>query len=148
MSINLLFKRMRKISIILTILCTAFCSYGQGVYTGTGSVTQGLATTTISNLFPGCSGGRVSAVGTISDSLGNAWTVPSETNFSAGPYLPDLYNQCSGVTPGSIASVPLSSLPVTVIDPSGDTITAFIFGDNYFEYVLKNSLNTNTYDID
>ncbi len=114
--------------------------FAQGTYIGSGSVTQGLATTTAANLFPGCAGGRVSAVGTITSTDGNVWTVPAQTNFATGPYLPDLYNQCSGVMPTNIGAVNLNSLPVTVIDAGGDTITGFIFGDNYFELYINGIL--------
>ena len=79
--------------------------FAQGTYVGSGSVTQGLATTTTANLFPGCAGGRVSAVGTINSTDGKFWTVPAQTNFASGPYLPDLYNECSGVVPANIGAV-------------------------------------------
>ena len=46
-------------------------------YTGTGSVTKGLASTTISSLYS-CSGGRVTAVGSITSTDGKVWTVPSD----------------------------------------------------------------------
>ena len=114
--------------------------FAQGTYIGSGSVTQGLATTTTANLFPGCAGARVSAVGTITSTDGKVWTVPAQTNFASGPYLPDLYNECSGVVPANIGAVNLNSLPVTVIDAGGDTITGFIFGDNYFELYINGIL--------
>ncbi len=44
-----------------------------------GSVTQGLATTTIDNLFE--SGSRIAAVGTIIDEDSNSWTVPAEVRY-------------------------------------------------------------------
>ena len=112
----------------------------QTPYIGSGSITQGLATTTTANLFPGCAGARVTAVGTITSTDGKIWTVPAQTNFASGPYLPDLYNQCSSVTPANIGGVNLNSLPVTVIDAGGDVITGFLFGDNYFELYINGVL--------
>ena len=114
--------------------------FAQGTYSGSGSVTKGLASTTITNLFPNCVGARVTAVGTITSTDAKVWTVPAQTNFAKGPYLPDLYNQCSGVTPANIGAVNLNSLPVTVIDAGGDVITGYIFGDNYFELYINGIL--------
>lgn len=125
---------------VLTFFFTNHSVKSQGTYTGTGSVTQGLATTTATNLFPGCAGGRITAVGTINSTDGKAWVVPAETNFTSATRLPDLYNQCSGVMPANIGAVNLNSLPVKVIDNAGDTITAYIFGDNYFELYINGVL--------
>ncbi|MBL0065009.1 MAG: T9SS type A sorting domain-containing protein [Bacteroidetes bacterium] len=127
----------------LFFIVLIFHSYGvfsQTSSSRSASITQGLATTTNANIFPGCAGSRVSAVGTITSSDALVWTVPAETNFITGPYLPDLYNQCSGVMPANIAAVNLNSLPVTVIDNGGDTITAFLLGDNYSELYINDVL--------
>ena len=121
---------------ILFVNNPTFCQ----VYTGSGSVTQGLATTINTNLFPGCAGSRVTSVGTITSSDSKVWIVPAQTNFTSGPYLPDLYNQCSNVVPPNLNAVNLNSLPVTVIDNSGDTIIAYLFGDNYFELYINGVL--------
>ena len=96
---------MKLFSVVLAsaiLISTGNYLFAQGTYIGSGSVTHGLATTTTANLFPGCAGARVSAVGTITSTDGKVWTVPAQTDFATGPYLPDLYNQCSGVMPASI----------------------------------------------
>lgn len=108
-------------------------------YTGTGSVTKGLGVATISNLYS-CSGGRVTAVGTISSSDGKSWTVPAENSFATGTKLPDLYNECNGKSPASIAQVDTASVPLTVIDADGVIITGYIYGDNYFELYVNGKL--------
>jgi Secretion system C-terminal sorting domain len=109
-------------------------------YVGTGSVSQGLATTVSTDIFPGCAGSRVSGVGSITSTDGHVWTVPAVTQFTTGTALPDLYNQCSGVTPASIAGVNLATVPTTVIDASGAVITAYLFGDNYYELYINGVL--------
>jgi hypothetical protein len=122
----------------IILLFSSALTYAQ--YVGSGSVSQGLATTTITNLYPGCAGGRVSGVGTITSTDGKVWTIPSPTNYSTGLFLPDLYNQCNGVTPANIAAVNLASIPTTVIDPGGTVITGYIFGDNYYELYINGTL--------
>jgi len=109
-------------------------------YTGTGSVSQGVATIVNSNLFPGCTGSRVAAVGTITSTDSRVWTVPSITHYATGPYLPDLYNQCAGIVPANISAVNVSAIPTVVIDPGGAIITGYIFGDNYFELYINGVL--------
>lgn len=108
-------------------------------YKGTGSVTQGLAKTTISSLFS-CSGGRVTNVGTITSLDGKIWTVPSENNFATATKLTDLFNECTGKTPTSISSANLASTPTIVIDEDGEIITGYIHGDNYFELYVNGKL--------
>lgn len=106
----------------------------------TPSVTRGRATTTATNLYPGCAGSRVTALGSIKASDGTEWTVPAQTEFIGGRRLPDLYNQCSGVMPANIAAVNLDALPVVVIDSSGEVITAYMLGDNYYELYINGVL--------
>lgn len=108
-------------------------------YKGTGSITQGIAKTTISSLYS-CSGGRVTSVGTITSSDGKVWTVPAETDFSAATKLPDLFNECTGVKPTSISQVDLSKVPTVVIDADGEVITGYIHGDNYYELYVNGKL--------
>jgi hypothetical protein len=127
---------MKKVFSLLFIFPT--CVFAQ--YVGTGSVSQGLATTVVSDIFPGCAGARISGVGTITSTDSKVWTVPAVTQFTTGPHLPDLFNQCSGVTPANIAAVNLAAVPTTVIDPTGTVITAYIFGDNYFELYINGVL--------
>lgn len=108
-------------------------------YKGTGSITQGIAKTTISSLYS-CSGGRVTSVGTITSSDGKVWTVPAETDFSTATKLTDLFNECTGVKPTSISQVDLSKVPTVVIDADGEVITGYIHGDNYYELYVNGKL--------
>lgn len=108
-------------------------------YKGTGSVTQGLAKTTISSLYS-CSGGRITSVGTITSTDGKVWVVPAETDFQNAVKLPDLYNECTGIKPSSISQVDLSKIPTTVIDTDGEVITGYIHGDNYYELYINGKL--------
>ena len=110
-------------------------------YSGTGAVTRGLADKQIDNLFD-CDipGARITAVGQITDQVGGKWTVPATNNFEAGPKAFDLYNQCNGVIPDNLSAVDLSEVPVTDVENEGDTITGFIFADNYFELYINGQL--------
>jgi hypothetical protein len=108
-------------------------------YTGTGSVTKGVTTTTVSSLYS-CIGGRVTAVGTITSTDGKTWILPAENNFATAAKLPDLYNECNGKTPTAIAQVDTANVPVTVIDEDGEIITGCIYGDNYFELYVNGKL--------
>lgn len=103
-----------------------------------GSVTQGRAETTITNLY--AAGQRVAGIGTITASDGTSWTVPADTLFQEGPFAPDLYNDDSGVTPASINDVDEDSIPIVEIDPDGEVITGYIFADNYFELYVNGQL--------
>lgn len=107
-------------------------------YSGTGSVTQGFATTLESNLFP--SGIRVAGLGTISSSDDIDWIVPADVNYTDNdfPFAPDLYNPY-GDKFGSAAEAlaALSADDIVEIDASGEVFTAYIFGDNYFEMYVN-----------
>jgi len=131
---------MKKLLFVSLLIFLNILTFGQGVYVGSGSVTQGIGTTTNANIFPGCTGARVSAVGTITSTDNKTWVVPAETNFLSGPYLSDLYNQCSGFIPTGMNGVNLNSIPVTTVNQGGDTITAYILGDNYFELYINGLL--------
>ena len=131
---------MKKLVLIAALFLQNAFSFAQGVYVGSGSVTQGIGQTTATNLFPGCTGSRVSAMGTITSQDGLNWVVPGENNFVSGPYLNDLYNQCSGVMPSGMGAVNLNSIIPTTIDVGGDTVTAYLLGDNYFELYINDSL--------
>ncbi len=104
------------------------------------SVSRGRATATTANLLPG--GQRVSSVGSITASDGTQWTVPSATKFLTGTKAGDLYNEVSGRTHGSIAEAAASieSAPTVVVDPDGETVTGYIFADNYFELYVNGTL--------
>lgn len=110
-------------------------------YAGTGSVTKGIGTTTKANLLAGCSGSRVSAVGTITSVDGKtSWTLPAENQFATGTKATDLYNDCSGVKLSDITKLDKTKVPTTVIDTDGTVVTAYIFADNYFELYINGSL--------
>lgn len=134
---------MNKTSFYILAGCSLLLSstlFGQGTYTGTGSVTKGSATQTTVNLFPGCTGSRISAVGTITSTDGKVWTVPNNTAYSTGTKLTDLYNECSGVKPASLSAVNLANVPIKVIDNAGEVITGYLLGDNYFELYINGVL--------
>lgn len=110
-------------------------------YTGTGSVTQGMANTTDSTIFS-CTGGRVTNIGAITSINDNSiWTVPAETNFlnSNFPFASNLYNSCTGATyaNASLALSILDGTDVVTVDSTGELITAFVFADNYFEMYIN-----------
>lgn len=106
-------------------------------YTGSATVSQGPAVTTVENLFP--QGVRVAAVGVVVAEDGTSWVVPSEVNYTNDnfPTAPDLYNPY-GEKYNSAAQA-LSSYDerdIVVLDSEGELITAYIFGDNYFELYI------------
>ena len=107
-------------------------------YTGTASVTQGPASVTTSNLYPG--GQRVAGLGTIQSDDGKSWTVPAEVNFedSSFPTAPDLYNpDGKKYNTSAEALADFKNSDIIEIDASGDIITGFIFADNYFELYVN-----------
>ena len=126
--------------IIISVLANYFVVAQTGTYNGSGSVTQGLGTTTTANLMPACASNHITPLGTITATDATIWIVPAPNNFATGPFASDLYNSCNGVTPTSLASANLTSVPTTVIDGSGDVITAYIFSDNYFEMYINGVL--------
>ncbi|MEY4030945.1 MAG: hypothetical protein RJA90_2226, partial [Bacteroidota bacterium] len=127
-------------TLIPVFILNGYVLLSQGTYTGTGSVTKGPATQTTVNLFPGCSGSRISAVGTITSTDGKVWTVPDNTAYTTGTKLTDLYNECSGVKPASLSAVNLVNVPIKVIDNAGEVITGYLLGDNYFELYINGVL--------
>lgn len=110
-------------------------------YAGSGSVTQGQATTINSGLFT-CKNGRsrTSAVGVQVDSNAKEWTVPSTHQFLFAAHAPDLFNECSGVTPENLSQVNINAIQAVEIDADGDVITGYIFADNYFELYINGKL--------
>ncbi|SMD32809.1 hypothetical protein SAMN04488029_1160 [Reichenbachiella faecimaris] len=109
-----------------------------GDYTGTGSVTQGLGTTTVSNLFP--DGQRIAATGTITASDDTEWILPAEVNFTddSFPFASDLSNSYgNSYNSASEALAALDGSDIIEIDGSGEVITGFIFADNYFELYVN-----------
>ncbi|MSU19779.1 MAG: hypothetical protein EXS30_00100 [Pedosphaera sp.] len=105
---------------------------------GARSISQGRAITVTSNLYP--AGQRVSGVGSITALDGTLWTVPSATPFATSPKAPDLYNETVAVTPTNIAAVNLNAVPIVEIDPDGEVITSYLFGENYFELYVNGVL--------
>jgi len=125
------------------ILFATFFLIGKNLvaqYTGTGSVTQGLATTTVTNIYT-CSGGRIPDIGIITATNATVWTVPADVNYtnSAFPLASDLYNSCNGATYANdvVALSALGGSDIITIDSLGELITAFIFADNYFEMYIN-----------
>lgn len=109
-------------------------------YTGTASVTQGLATPVLTNLYP-CTNGRITDIGSIVASDSTVWTVPASVNYlnAAFPLASDLYNACNGATYPNVAAAlsALSGSDIVDVDPGGELITAYFFADNYFELYIN-----------
>lgn len=124
--------------IALFLLLSPFYSFCQ--YTGTGSVTHGIATTTATNLYS-CTNGRVTNLGTITASDNSVWTVPAPVSYqnSSFPFASDLNNPCTGANYSNTATAlaALNGSDIITIDSSGELITAFIFADNYFEMYIN-----------
>ena len=124
--------------ILVFILCSTY-SFAQ--YSGTASVTQGLATTTTTANLYTCAGGRIAAVGTITASDNSVWTVPAVTNYTNAsfPFASDLNNACNGnnysTSPTALAA--LNGSDIVTVDANGEIVTAYIFADNYFEMYIN-----------
>lgn len=107
-------------------------------YSGTASVTQGLATTTATNLYP--SGQRIAGVGTITAADNSVWTVPADVNYtdSSFPFAPDLYNpDGTQYTSAAQALAAFDDNDIIVVDTDGEVITGYLFADNYFELYVN-----------
>ena len=115
-------------------------SFAFAQYTGSASVTQGLATPTVSNLYT-CSGGRIAALGTITATDNTIWTVPAVTNYTNPnfPFASDLHNICNGhnYANDAAALAALNGSDIVTVDTNGEIITAYIFADNYFELYIN-----------
>ena len=131
---------MARISSVLVLAIATLAIAGAALAQEQPSFTTGPARTDVANLFdcPG-SRARVSPVGTIRSDDGKQWTVPAETHFQTVPKAADLYNQCRGKRPRSLADVDLAAVPV--IEAGGSQVfTAYIFADNYFELYVNGRL--------
>lgn len=107
-------------------------------YSGTASVSQGIATTSVTNLYP--DGTRVASLGTITSYDDIVWTVPAEVNYEndAFPFAPDLYNPNGTQNSSSEdALINFDDNDIVEIDADGDLITAYVFADNYFELYIN-----------
>jgi hypothetical protein len=106
-------------------------------------ITQGLAKTTIANLYT-CpekvTNHRISGVGTITAQDGTVLTVPAKTNYANGPKLPDLFNECTKVTPQKLSDVNLDQVPIVEIDKDGEVVTGYVMADNYYELYVNGKL--------
>ena len=108
----------------------------------TRSVSQGRAQTQIENMFD-CPGGslvRPAGFGTVTSTNGKTWTVPADTKFRDGKRAPDLYNECSKVTPAKLSDVRIDDIPIVTVDPDGEVITGYLIADNYFELYVNGTL--------
>lgn len=123
---------------LLFLLC--FTTIALAQYNGTASVTQGLATPTVSNLYS-CTSGRIAALGTITANDNSIWTVPAANNFTntSFPFASDLYNSCNGhnYANDTVALSALNGSDIVTVDANGEVITAYIFADNYFELYIN-----------
>lgn len=109
-----------------------------GEYSGTASVTTGVASTVTENLYS--KGVRVAALGSITSSDGLVWTVPAEVNFAntAFPTASDLYNPDGNQFANSAeALAAFDPGKIVEIDSAGEVITGYIFADNYFELYIN-----------
>lgn len=107
-------------------------------YAGTASVTQGAATTTISNIY--LPGQRIAEIGTITAMDNTVWTVPADVNYTddSFPFAPDLYNPDG--TQYATAAQALAAFEeedIIEIDADGELITGYLFADNYFELYVN-----------
>lgn len=131
-----------KFLFFIVSLCILTCSACNktvvGEYTGTGSITKGLANTTTENLY--AKGIRVAGIGSITATDNTVWTVPAEVNFlnTAFPFASDLYNPDGNKFASSSAALAaFDNSKIVEIDAAGEVITAYIFADNYFELYIN-----------
>ena len=124
-----------RIIILMLLLFTPLNTYADVMH-----VTKGRAVTDIENLYECGLPYRKSGMGHVVDQEHNKWIVPAAVDFAEARKAADLYNQCTGITPGSIDEVDIDAVPIIEIDPDGDVITGFIFADNYFELYVNGHL--------
>ncbi|MEP3380248.1 MAG: hypothetical protein ABJO28_06680, partial [Maribacter dokdonensis] len=96
-------------------------------YTGTASITQGIATNLLEDIYE-CDRGRKTDVGEITSTDGKKWTVPAETNYTNEnfPFAIDLYNACEGKNYNTAqeAMSHYNDLDIVEIDNDGEVFTA------------------------
>lgn len=107
-------------------------------YSGTGFVSQGLASTTTTNLLD-C--GRTAGLGTVNSTDGTTWVVPAVVNYENNtfPFASDLHNPCNGNNYATAAEAlaAVDGSDIIEIDADGEVITAYVFADNYFEMYIN-----------
>ena len=128
-----------KILSLLTLITLTYSS-AFADYLGTATVIEGKAKVQVDNLFT-CENGRsrLSPIG-IKTSENKGFIVPAVVQYEKKYFASDLYNECSNITPDSLSSVDIGSVPVVEIDNDGEIITAYIFADNYFELFINGKL--------
>lgn len=109
-------------------------------YNSTASVTQGIATTIMENIYS-CDRGRKTDVGEITSTDGKKWTVPAQTNYTNNdfPFSADLSNSCEGKNYATEKEA-LSNFEdsqIIEINKEGEIFTAYMFADNYFEMYVN-----------
>ena len=106
-----------------------------------GILTRGLAEETFScgNLAQSCSGPArrfmEAKCGIVVSEEGHRLQVPAEP--ATGPNPTDLYNDCGGA--GHNQGY-LEELETVTVDPDGDEITGYLFGDNYYELYVNGEI--------
>ncbi|MEP2237787.1 MAG: hypothetical protein ABJI22_05465 [Maribacter sp.] len=109
-------------------------------YKGSASVSQGLATVEIENIYE-CDRGRKAPIGTSIALDDSEWTVPAIVHFTDNnfPFASDLFNPCTKVEYATAdeAIAALDGTDIIEVDADGEVITAFIFADNYFEMYIN-----------
>ena len=110
-------------------------------YDKSASVTKGRATQNVSSIFE-CDvpGWRVTAAATISGEDNKAWTVPADTAFNSAPKATDLFNECNNILMADETELDVNSVPIVELDQDGDVITAYFFGDNYYEFFVNGKI--------
>ena len=108
---------------------------------GEPSITKGFATTNIQQVFD-CEvpGWRVTANGNITSEDGRTWTVPADVSYGTSPKATDLFNECTNVLLNDATELDVSDVPIVNIDDEGEVITAYFFGDNYFEFFVNGEI--------
>ncbi|MEM7256797.1 MAG: hypothetical protein AAF404_05360 [Pseudomonadota bacterium] len=121
------------------VVVLALVTFGTTHADNNPSFSEGLATQINAGLIDCGKGSRPSAVGSITTEDGKTWTVPAATSYTTAPHATDLYNECAGIEPRSLANIDLAALPV--MDAGGEEVfTAYIFADNYFEFYANGEL--------
>ena len=106
----------------------------------TGTFTTGTAPTAFAcgKFTTACATGpaiRPAECGIVTAANGTTWQVPAKP--AEGPDPTEIYNDCTGT--GANPNFE-SKLQTIVIDPDGEEVTGYIFGDNYFELYVNGKI--------